>query len=267
MMLIDVIVRVFLILLSAYGITIGTIYLVTLAKIDIKDVSQRNGAKFMWIALIGNFSLIIVVYLMMHYLDKKDFFSFGFYITWVNVLLGLIMFVLTVFIALLFVYVLQQMGMVKFTIRSKILSKLKKEWTTFFLSFFVLFLAALQEEIMYRGYFSYIFQEYGMITAMLLSSSLFTAWHFLSNRVNKFQVIEWFVCGILLFYLYDKSHSIWLVTFLHLSRNLTNVFIWNIADKYSILKFDNPIKPHYKTVYTILWTSIIASLTFIIFDY
>ncbi|WML43245.1 type II CAAX endopeptidase family protein [Neobacillus sp. PS3-40] len=267
MNLIDVIVRVFLILFFAYGITIGTIYLVTLAKIDIKDVSQRNGVKFMSIALIGNFSLIVVVYLMMHYLDKKDLFSLGFYITKVNVLLGLIMFILTVFIALLFVYVLQQMGMVKFKIKSMVLSRMKKEWTTFFLPFFVLFLAALQEEIMYRGYFSYIFQGYGMLTAMLLSSSLFTVWHFLGNRVNIFQVIEWFVCGILLFYLYDKSHSIWLVTFLHLSRNLTNVFIWNIADKYSFLKFDNPIKPRYKTVHTILWTSIIASLTFIIFDY
>lgn len=266
MNLIDVILRVFMILLSAYGLTIGTIYLVKLANIDIKDVSQRNGAKFMSIALIGNFSFIIVVYLMMHYLDKKDLFSLGFYITWDNVLLGLIMFVLTVFIALLFVCALQQIGIVKFKIKSKILFGMQ-EWTTFFLSFFVLLLAALQEEIMYRGYFFYIFQGYGMITAMLLSSSLFTVWHLLGNRVNIFQIIEWFVCGILLFYLYYKSHSIWLVTLLHLSRNLTNVFIWNIADKYSFLKFDNPIPPRYKTIYTLLWTSIIAILTIEIFGY
>lgn len=267
MNLIDVIIRVFMILLSAYGLTIGTMYLVKLVKIDIKDVSQRNGVKFMSIVLIGNFSFIIVVYLMMHYFDKKDLFSLGFHITWVYALIALIMFVLTVLIALLFVYVLQKMGKMNFKIRTKVLSGMKKEWVTFFLSFFVLFLAALQEEIMYRGYFSYIFKEYEMITAMLLSSSLFTVWHFLGNKVNIFQMIEWFVCGILLFYLYDKSHSIWLVTFLHLSRNMTNVFVWDIADKYSFLKFDNPIQPRYKTIYTLLWTSIIAILTFMIFGF
>lgn len=76
--LLDVVLRVSFVLFSTFLISIITILAIRLAKIDIKDFSQRIGVKFMLIALAGNLALILVVFLSCTLLNRKVFFLLAF---------------------------------------------------------------------------------------------------------------------------------------------------------------------------------------------
>lgn len=256
--LLDVIIRVVFALSSYFLITIVTIFSIRLAKIDIKDFSQRIGVKFMSIALAGNISFILVVFLFMHFVDQRSFLSLGFHFSWFQSLFSLMVFFFTISLSLLFVLILRYTGKMNFHVSLKAFNGIKTEYPSLLLSFFVLFIAALQEEIMYRGYLAFAFHEYNMIMAMILSSTIFTVWHFIGNKVSFFQIVDWFICGIVLFFAYWESHSIWLVVILHYSRNISNVLIWNIANNYSFLTFETPPKTVHKTIYTMIWALIIG---------
>lgn len=119
-------------------------------------------------------------------------------------------------------------------------------------AFFVLIIAALQEEILFRGYLSVLLIRYGFFFALIVSTIIFTAWHFITNKANIFQVIDWFVGGALLFYIYHGTGSIWVATAVHFSRNFANVIIFDIAGTSSLLKLKSPVRPHFKSMYTII---------------
>ena len=127
------------------------------------------------------------------------------------------------------------------------------------LALLVLFVAALQEEILFRGYLAYILMPFGFLYALLFSTALFTLWHFITNKVNVFQIIDWILGGIMLFYIYWLSGSIWVSAVVHFSRNFTNVLIFNISGKNSIISYEEPLTPPLKTLYTILYSLLVIS--------
>ena len=262
--LLDVVLRVVFVFSSAFLITIITVFAIRLAKIDIKDFSQRIGVKFMSIALAGNLSFIFVVFLFMHFVERKSFLSLGFHFSWFQFLSSLLLFFFTLSLSLLFVLI-RYKGKANFHLSLTAFKRSKTEYPSLLLSFFVLFIAALQEEIMFRGYLAFAFHEYSMMTAMILSATIFTVWHFISNKVSLFQTIDWFICGIVLFFVYWESHSIWLVVILHYSRNVSNVLIWNIANNYSFLTFETPPKASDKTIYTMTWALLTGFFLLIIY--
>jgi uncharacterized protein len=260
--LLDVVLRVSFVLFSTFLISIITILAIRLAKIDIKDFSQRIGVKFMLIALAGNLALILVVFLFMHFVEQKSFLSLGFHFPWFQ---SLFSFFFTVLLSLLFVLVLRYKGKTNFHVSLSSFNGSKTKYYSILLSLFVLFIAALQEEIMFRGYLAFVFHEYSMVTAMILSTTIFTLWHFISNKVSLFQAIDWFICGIVLFFVYWESHSIWLIVILHYSRNISNVLIWNISNNYSFIKFETPPKASHKTIYTMTWALLAGFILLIIY--
>lgn len=262
--LFEVILRVILLLVIALFLTVCTVAVVKLFKIDIKDVKQRTDPRFMSIALLANLLFIFSVYLLLNGLDGKNIQILVFTFTLSDMVYSLLALILTLLTALVFVYGLHLSK--NYQVQWAIGNFIKKEEAgTFLFSLVVVFVAALQEEIMFRGYLSFIFQNYYFFTALMLSSGIFTIWHFIGNKVNKYQAIDWFIGGLLLFYVYIESGSIWVAAIVHFGRNLTNVFVFNIVNKHSFLHWDTPISPKYKSYYIITCSGVILILTIIVF--
>jgi membrane protease YdiL (CAAX protease family) len=237
---------------------------VKLIKIDMKDFSQRTGPKFMMIALLANLLFIYTIYLLLKLLDGRDISTLGFSFTSKAAIISAFAALLTLFTAVSYIYGLVYLKKYQVRLASHCFIQ-KDESVAFILSFMVLFVAALQEEVMFRGYFSYILQRYNTITVMFLSTVIFTVWHFIGNKVNFYQAIDWFLGGLLLYYVYIKSGSIWVAAIVHFSRNLTNVILFNIANKHSLLQWNQSIKTNHKTLYTFICSLFIAFFTFVLY--
>lgn len=85
-----------------------------------------------------------------------------------------------------------------------------------------LFCAALMEEVLFRAYFLENLRGLGTVSAVLVSSGLFTVIHFLTNKVTPASTFGWMVGGVSLAAVYLLSCSVLVVTFAHLARNLGN---------------------------------------------
>jgi hypothetical protein len=125
---------------------------------------------------------------------------------------------------------------------------------SFLLGIVALFVAALQEEIVFRGFLTANLGKYGIIWALLGSSVIFTSFHFLTSKVNTFQVIDWFMGGLIFFVIYIVSGSLLVSTIVHFGRNLVNTLIFDIADMHVFLRLDVPVKPQHKTIYMFILT-------------
>lgn len=259
--LIESALRTALIIVIAFLLTAGTVMVVKLSNIDMKDFHQRTGTKIMVIALMANLLFIFAVYVMMTLMDHHSFLTLGFFFTPKDIIFSMLSLLLTVFLGIIF-----GIGFIKNQYHWTVNSFIKQnEVASFLLSFLVLFIAALQEEIMFRGYLSHLFLGLGFLTAGIVSSFLFTIWHFIGNKVNPYQSIDWLLGGLLLFFVYVEAHSIWTAAIIHFSRNLTNVLIFNIAGKHSLLHWDVPISPKQKTLFTAACSSVLALFTFLVY--
>jgi membrane protease YdiL (CAAX protease family) len=128
------------------------------------------------------------------------------------------------------------------------------------LALVVLLIAALQEEILFRGYLTYILKPYSFLMALLGSTLLFTAWHFLTNKVTLYQTIDWLLGGVMLFIVYWLSGSVWVVSLIHFGRNLTNVVVFDIGGTGAVVKYHQPVMPAQKTTYTVAHSLVLLLL-------
>jgi membrane protease YdiL (CAAX protease family) len=258
--LFQVVLRVSLVLVAAFFLTIATVAVVKICKIDIKDFKQRTGPKLMGIAFIANLLFIFSVYLLLSWLDGRDIQTLGFSLPLLEFEYSILALLLTLLTAFLFVFGLSPLKNYQVQWNFKEFIR-KDEAGTFLLSFIVLFVAALQEEVMFRGYLAFVFQNYRIMSSMALSTIIFTVWHFIGNKVNRYQAMDWFMGGLLLFYVYIESGSVLVAAIIHFSRNLTNVLVFNIAEKHSLLKWNIPITAKHKSLYILSCSLVIALFT------
>ena len=87
--------------------------------------------------------------------------------------------------------------------------------SAFWFIFVVAFLAPLVEEIFFRGFlFQGFRQRYGWVTAVLLSSAVFSAAH-----LSLVMLIPAFILGCVLAYMYHRTNSVWPGVILHFLIN------------------------------------------------
>ncbi len=238
---------------------------IKLSGTDLKEVKQRNKPKVFIIAGIFNLLFIVAVELLLKIWDHQSLSRLGFSFSSADLLFILIAFCTSIGFALLFVWFLDQRKVITIT-RVHGLFRHTNGLAGTHLGFVVLFVAALQEEILFRGYFAYVLLPFGFYYALLVSSFFFTAWHFLTNKVNVFQAIDWFIGGVMLFYVFWLSGSIWVAALIHFSRNFTNVLVFDLTGTNSILSLKKPLPGRYKTVYTIIYSVGIIAFGFFYFS-
>ncbi len=229
---------------------------IKLTAIDLKDIRQRNKPLVLIIAGIFNLLFILAVKCLLLFWDHQPLSVLGFSFHIPDIWFVLTGLVLSIGLSLGYVWMLNKYKVISITRVKNYFSQVES-LPVMFLVFLVLFIAALQEEILFRGYFAYILLPSGFFYALIISATIFTLWHFLTNKVNMFQAIDWFLGGIMLFCIYWLSGSVWVAAIIHFSRNLTNVIVFGIAGTNSVISFERPIQPRYKTYYTIIYTVII----------
>ena len=238
---------------------------VRLAGVDIKDIKQRTSPRVLAIAMLFNLLFIVSVALIMKYWDHQSISVLGFSIGVKGLLYVIFVLLFSVTFAIFYVRILNVRKIIQIGVLStkKGISKFKS--TTLF-GFLVLLVAALQEEILFRGYFSYVLLPYGFWYGLFISSMVFTLWHFLTNKAGLFQTTDWFMGGIMLFYIYWVSGSIWIAAMTHFGRNITNVLVFDISGSNSLVQYEKPIPPSYKSVYTILLSILIMLSGYFVFS-
>ena len=256
--------RIILVMAVALILSVGAVITAKKVGIDMKDMKQRTGSRLLLIAALFNLLFILAVALILKFVDHKSFGILGFQLTVTGLIFAVAAFAITIIVGRIFLIILNRshglnvhytgFGRVDIQVIAKTV-----------LTFSVLFLAAFQEELMFRGYFAVILMKYGFWIAILISSLIFTMWHFLSNKGNFFQAMDWFIGGMLLFYLYIGSGTIWVPAIVHFGRNFTNVVVLNIAGKSSLFSIQEKIPPYTKTIYTFLLSLIIILLFVLIY--
>ena len=238
-----------LILIVAWSLL--TVRLVSAMGIDMRDPAQRTGARFLIIAIIANILLIGVVGLVFRIVNGQALSRLGFSLSPGELAFAIGMLVVTFVIAIGFVYSLQigHILSVQWLPDTQQMIKLP-----FLLGIVALFVAALQEEVVFRGFLTANLAQYGFLWALLGSAVIFTGFHFLTSRVNVFQVADWFMGGLILFVVYVVSGSIWVSTIVHFSRNLANLLVFDITEKHVLYRLDPSVRPRYKTLYTFILT-------------
>jgi membrane protease YdiL (CAAX protease family) len=230
---------------------------IKLTGTDLRDTTQRNNPKVLLIAGFFNLLFILAVKILLESWDQKSLSVLGFSFDNQDIIFVICVFIFLIGFSLLFAWFLNFMKVTSIHWTGNI-KKHAPGYTKIFLLISVLFIAALQEEILFRGYFAYILLPYGFLIALFISALIFTGWHFLTNKVNVYQATDWFLGGIMLFIIYWLSGSVWVAAIIHFSRNITNVLVFNIANSTAIITWEEPIVPANKTIYTLLSSAAIV---------
>jgi membrane protease YdiL (CAAX protease family) len=258
------IIRLIAVTLVSVLLSVMAMISVRLSGIDIKDMKKRTNPRVLAIALFFNLLFIVSVALIMKFWDNQPLGLLGFSLGSRGLLFVLFVLLFSVGFAFLYLRLLHSWNIVQIRYQPRNPGTFNLRAATFF-GFLVLFVAALQEEILFRGYFSFVLLPFGFWAGILISTLVFTLWHFLTNKAGIFQAADWLMGGIMLFFIYWISGSIWVAALTHFSRNITNVLIFDISGSGSMLQYDKPIKPLYKSVYTILYTILIMLTGYLVF--
>jgi uncharacterized protein len=243
--------RIVIVMAISVLLSIMAMRAIKLSGTDLKDFKQRERPSVLFIAGIFNLLFILAVFLLLKYIDRQPMSILGFnFCLRETIFSGLILAGMPA-LALIYILILRYNGKISFMTAHTKTRKIKA-FIEFIPGIIVLFIAALQEEVMFRGYITFVLLPYGFYLALLVSSLLFTLWHFLTNKLSVAQVIAWFLGGIMLFYIYWLSGSIWVATLVHFSRNLTNVLIFNISGKTYFLSYRKSLLPFHKTGFVLL---------------
>ena len=253
-----------IVVVSVISIVLSLLALVAIqySGVDLKDFRQRTHPRVLLIA--GGFNLLFIgaVAILMNLWDHQHLSVLGFTLGYPDLVFVVSGLALSLFLGTGFVWLLHSRRQINIAWnpsfgRNTVASV--KWW----LALAILLIAALQEEILFRGYFTYILKPYGFWMVLLVSTLLFTAWHFLTNRVTLFQTIDWLLGGVMLFIVYWLSGSVWVVTLIHFSRNLTNVVVFDIGDTGGVVKYHQPVTPVQKTMYTIAHSLVLLLLALV----
>lgn len=91
---------------------------------------------------------------------------------------------------------------------------------TLIVNILVIFIIALQEELIFRGFLINSLElRFSTATSVLLSSVIFASLHIFNTNFTYISAINTFLAGLLLGLLYVKSSTLWLPVFFH--------FFWN----------------------------------------
>jgi membrane protease YdiL (CAAX protease family) len=123
-----------------------------------------------------------------------------------------------------------------------------------------LFLGAWQEEVVFRGYLFANLAGHGALTALAISTVLFTLVHFVAQRPSLWKGIDRALGGIVLGVVYLLSGSIWVATLTHFAGNLANVALLLGPSGFSLLPAERPVAPRTRSAYYLLLSIVVVAL-------
>lgn len=180
--------------------------------------------------LIALISVAISTFLMMKFLEKKNFEDVGLrlkpnviYELSFGLSLGFIMITLVVVVNLIFGYYKYELTL------NQIYPQILK-------ALFLFLMVAFFEEILFRGYpFQRLIDGTSPIVATLIFSLIFSIAHLQNPNVNLIALLNIFLAGVWLSASYIKTRSLWLPISLHFSWNFFQGYFYSLPVSGSIL--------------------------------
>lgn len=228
-----------------------------------KDMESRTSPIMMVIGAVTNLCVLILILLLLKYLDGRSISSLSLLFRGIDFYTSLLGIIAILGTAVAFVVYLKKKRITKvdFQIPFKTRSAISK----MIITAGVLFIVALQEEVLYRGYITLNLISKGPLIVILVSTIIFTAIHLFTNRASLYQIISWLLGGALFSYVYLVSGTIWVPVILHFATDLINVIIFNIAGKYSFFIISPSLTKRQMATYKIITTAALVSIFLIIY--
>ena len=206
---------------------------------NLREMGNRTSPKVLFVGAIANLCVLGITLLLLLFLDKQPISSLGILFSKKELTFAAIGSVTILILATVFVGFLKQSG--QFQVSPIKPFKKFSETVNFFGGVIVLFIVALQEEVLYRGYITLNLLSFGPTIVILASTIIFTAIHLLTNRVSFYQILSWLIGGAIFSYVYLITGSIWVPVILHFTTDLTNMLVFNIAGQFSLFKISPSI--------------------------
>jgi membrane protease YdiL (CAAX protease family) len=199
------------------------------------DLSSMEGRVSAPVLLIGggaNLLILLGVILLVPALLDKPVSSLFLRLSASDVWFSMLVFSISFFLAVVFVYLMQR-GSVRIT-------RLHRSGLVL-LGVLVLLIVSLQEEFLFRGYTRVVLAGNSAWSYLLISTGIFVAIHFLTNKVTLPQVVSWIVGGGLLGSVFLISGSIWTAVVLHFAIDASNLLVFDITGQGGFLALPQAI--------------------------
>lgn len=212
---------------------------------NLKAMEERSASAVLVIGALANLVVLGVVLLFLVLLDRRPIAALGLGFAGRDALFTIVALLLTLGSAAAFIGLLHRMGRLEAKVKALPEGSLGRLLTLMA----VLFVVALQEEVLYRGYVTLNLMQYGAAVVLLVGTLVFTAIHFPTNRVSPAQVASWLFGGLILGWVYLASGSIWVPVVLHFTIDVTNVLVFGVAGDLALARLSRPLSHMDRVLY------------------
>ena len=215
-----------------------------------KEMKDRTSRRILVIGAIANICVLVVTVLLLKYLDNRSLTDLGLRFSENDFdfsILGM-----TIIFTLAVVFAVSLSHFNRFRIRLQKPVRDRTDISGLGGGILTLFIVALQEEVLFRGYITLNLLSFGPAVVIFVSTILFAAIHLLTNRANIYQFASWLLTGAVLAYIYLVCGSIWVPVILHFAIDLTNMLILNIAGRFSFFKIVPPVTDRQRSAYRLV---------------
>ncbi|MEZ4503270.1 MAG: CPBP family intramembrane glutamic endopeptidase [Dehalococcoidia bacterium] len=214
---------------------------------DLKDMQGRTSMVVLAIGALANVAVLATVLLMLVLLDGRSLSSLGLDVTARDALVTAFAIGAIATLSAAFLSVVARRTQHRVRLLRITPSATAMLGAVMMLG--VLFVVALQEEVVYRGYVAVNLLDEGWLVVALASIVSFTAIHLLTNRTSPAQVASWLLGASVLVCAYLVSGSIWVAVTLHFATDVTNVVALGIAGQYSLVEIAPPLSDRDRVMY------------------
>lgn len=231
--------------------------------LDLRDPDRRFDVTAMGVAAAVNVLVMVTVIAMFVWWDGHAWTDLGVAFGGRQALYSVLVLVGTFGVALGYTTLLKRRGSV--VLARKSFAVPRPPTAMIAATLVALFLAALQEEVVFRAYVLSQLQAVGWLAAVAVSAVVFTAVHYLTNRGGVYPTLSWLMGGVGLAAVYLLSGSIWPAAIAHFGRNLANVTVLSDEQGLGLFEYERGLSPAQWTgehlVYTV-GTIVLAVLVF-----
>ena len=223
---------------------------------NLKEMDERGSSAVLLIGAVANLVVLGAVLLFLVLVDQRPLAVLGLGFTRQDVVFTIAAVLLTPASAGAFIGVLQRNGRLEVEANTLPAGSAGRLLTLAA----VLLVVASQEEALYRGYITLNLVRHGPEVVLLVSTLVFAAIHFPTNRVSPAQVASWLFGGFILGWVYLESGSIWVPISLHFIMDMTNVVVFGVAGELGLAKLSRPLSDMDRALYRAGNVALIAAV-------
>ncbi|HKK46588.1 MAG TPA: type II CAAX endopeptidase family protein [Balneolaceae bacterium] len=216
-------------------------------KISIQKMESRTSGPILAIGAIANLCVLGATLLLLKFLDGRPLSTLGILLKNEDLYYTIAGIAIIFSTAVILLLLLRKLNNTVLNLREP--AKNWSEWVNLLAGIGVLFIVALQEEVLYRGYVTLNLIHYNPLIIVGVTTILFTVIHLITNKGGFYQVMSWLMGGVLFSIIYLITGSIWIPVLLHFAIDLNNLVTFNITGRFSFFEPSPPLTKKQVVVY------------------